>query len=58
MSGHHKEREIKIVEVTYVCDNEFDNAEHTIYELRAYNSDNEEDYEVLESSKYLFRIFQ
>lgn len=54
MSGHYVEREIKIVEVTYVRDN----VTHTTYELRAYNSDNEEDYEVLESSVYLFRIFQ
>ena len=43
MSDHYEEREIKIVEVTYV----FDNARHVSYGLRAYYGDGEEHYEFL-----------
>ena len=58
MSGHYEEREIKIVEVTYVCDNEFDCARHVGYELRAYNSADDEDYEVLAESDNLWDLFE
>ena len=57
MSGHYEEREIKIVEVKYICDNEFEGDTQVHYELRAYNSDIEEDYEVLESSFFLWNLF-
>lgn len=52
MSGHYEEREIKVVEVTYVS--QF--VETVTYELRAYY--NEGHYEVLHSSHFLEDIFK
>lgn len=56
MSGHYEEREIKIklIETTYLWDNKSD----TRYELRAYESDNDENYTVLKRSAHLWDLFK
>lgn len=58
MSGHYTEREIKIIESTYHYGDDLGNEKTRVsYEIRAYNSDNEEDYEVLAYCDELGDIF-
>lgn len=58
MSDNYREREIKVVETTSHRGDDFGNVVTRIaYEIRAYNSDNEEDYEVLAYCDELGDIF-
>lgn len=58
MSDNYREREIKVIETTSKRGDDFGNVITTVaYEIRAYNSDNEEDYEVLAWCDDLCEIF-